>query len=53
MALKRQSIKIKAGCLSVLSGTNKFISISKNGVIRMSKESYTVKKRTKPDKQSK
>jgi hypothetical protein len=37
MAVKRGKIVLKQGLLNQLSGTNGFITISKNGIIRMSK----------------
>ena len=43
--VKRVQAEIKQGILSIPSGTINNIEITKNGVLRMSKKSNTIKKR--------
>ena len=50
MEKKKNMIILKQGILNDLSGTNGFLSISRSGVLKLSKKSYMSKKEAKKAK---
>lgn len=42
---KRKACVLKQGVLSIPEGSTSFLTISKNGVLKMSKDSYLIRKK--------